>query len=148
MTTEKDVSRAIFADNLNALLNQKGITLSELARYMDVQAPSAHAWLHGKAVPRATKLKKLASWLGVSTDYLLGKHDTNGDTVTRPIDDLIQELFADDGETLQALTLGAYAESKINTLDGTVYAISDEDKTMLKNAIHLVLRNGREDKGQ
>lgn len=70
--------RAAFGKRLNALLDQRS-DAPKLAdgrgkwvadRYR-VKPSSAWAWLHGKSVPDAQRLRGIAIDLGVSSDYLL-----------------------------------------------------------------------------
>lgn len=129
-----------FADRLNALLREKNATQADMARAMGVQKPSVFAWTHGNSIPRMDRLKQLAAWLGTTTDYLLGeKVRQRASRASTPIDDMLQEMFADDPTVLQALTKGSYAEGVIRTDTGRVYSLSDADRETIKHILKLII---------
>lgn len=132
-----------FADRLKALLEEKGATQADMARVMGVKSSSVFAWIHGTSIPRMDKLKKLAAWLGTSTDYLLGEkiRQRQSESMT-PIDDMLQEMFHDDPVILNALTRGSYTRGAIHTDDGRVYNLSDADRETIKHILKLVIEKG------
>ncbi len=133
-----------FAKRLNALLLEKNATQTDMARAMGVQTSSVFAWTHGTSIPRMDRLKKLAAWLGTTTDYLLGeKVRQRPSRNSTPIDDMLQEMFADDPVVLQALTKGSYVKGVIRTDSGRVYSLSDADRETIKHILKLIItKNG------
>lgn len=139
--TNEDKQR--FADRLKALLVEKGATQADMARVMGVKGSSVFAWIHGTSIPRMDKLKKLAAWLGTSTDYLLGERIRQRQSESKtPIDDMLQEMFRDDPVILNALTRGSYAQGAIHTDDGKVYNLSDADRETIKHILKLIIEKG------
>lgn len=61
----------MFYDNLNALCKSKGLTVTSLLKELNVSTSKGTAWKNG-SVPKGDILSKLATYFGVSTDYLLG----------------------------------------------------------------------------
>lgn len=138
MQAKTNREKQVFAKNLRALLASKGISQAEMARFMGVKGSSAFAWTAGNSLPRMDKINKLALWLGVSTDFLLGEK-TKPKHTTTPIDDMLREMFKKDPQTLDALTRGSYAEGVLQSDNGKVYNLSDADRETIKNVIKMVL---------
>ena len=66
-------ARLEFVTRLQALMSEKGINETELARRVDISQSSVNDWLNPKklAVPFSDVLARLAQVLDVSTDWLL-----------------------------------------------------------------------------
>lgn len=64
-----------FTQRLNNIMEERG--LSSYRIYKDTSIPEATIgrWKNGKAIASGTNLQKLANYLDVSVDYLLGKTD-------------------------------------------------------------------------
>lgn len=58
---------------LRELRERAGISMSELARVMDVDLAAVSRWESGEAMPRAAKLPKLADLFGCTIDALYGR---------------------------------------------------------------------------
>lgn len=58
---------------IKELRERAGISVTELARIMDVDVAAVCRWDSGDAMPRAAKLPKLADVLGCSIDALFGR---------------------------------------------------------------------------
>jgi len=65
-------TRLIFSTRLNELLSKKEITQENLAKNTELSMSSISSYRNGKAEPKITALNKIAKFLNVSTDYLLG----------------------------------------------------------------------------
>lgn len=65
----------IFGKRLRELRKDKGLTQQELADYFNVSKVTVSAWEINKQEPSIEDIKKLASILDTSTDYLLGYSD-------------------------------------------------------------------------
>ena len=69
--------RKVFADNLKCFFTQKGVTQKELAKYMEVSAPTVNDWLKGRILPRMDKIDKLCVYFNVMrSDFLEAAADT------------------------------------------------------------------------
>lgn len=55
------------------LLNEKGISIAKMMRELGFSSGLFSQWKSGKQRPSAEKICKIAEYLNVSTDYLLGK---------------------------------------------------------------------------
>ncbi len=64
-----------FAERLQALRKEKGMTQREMAELMQMQLRSYQHYEGGDRRPDYEGLIALADYFGVSTDYLLGRSD-------------------------------------------------------------------------
>ena len=64
------------ADRIKALRESKNYTQAELAKQLGITRSSVNAWEMGISVPSTQYIVELASIFKVSTDYLLGVHDS------------------------------------------------------------------------
>ena len=62
----------IFAERLAEVIGDKHVHKMDLQHADVVSAPTLRRYLAGEAIPNALALAKLASYLEVSADYLLG----------------------------------------------------------------------------
>jgi transcriptional regulator with XRE-family HTH domain len=69
------VDTGVFVARVRALMQQKGLSPSELADQGDLARSALTQFLAGKTKPSADALVKLADMLDASTDYLLGRSD-------------------------------------------------------------------------
>jgi transcriptional regulator with XRE-family HTH domain len=69
------VDTGVFVARVRALMEQKGLSPSELADQGDLARSALTQFLAGKTKPSADALVKLADMLDASTDYLLGRSD-------------------------------------------------------------------------
>jgi transcriptional regulator with XRE-family HTH domain len=63
-------------ENLNFLLEKKRIKPYKIARDLKINQGTMGRYVKGENIPEAKNLVKIADYLGVSTDYLLGR-ETN-----------------------------------------------------------------------
>jgi transcriptional regulator with XRE-family HTH domain len=70
----------ITGQRIRELRVEKGITQSELAELLDKTCSAPRMWELGKSMPDAATIKKLASFFGCSSDYLLGISDFKTET--------------------------------------------------------------------
>ncbi len=57
------------------LLQQKGISAYRVSKDTGISTATLTDWKKGRSVPKADKLSKIADYLGVSVDYLMGKEE-------------------------------------------------------------------------
>ena len=62
-----------FGERLREILKQKGISQEKLKKELPVSSSLIYKWLTGKSKPYPTTLVRLANYLDVSVDYLLGR---------------------------------------------------------------------------
>lgn len=62
-----------FSQTLAILMNQHSVTAYKLAKEIHVHQTTIKNWLTGKTKPNEEKIKLIADYFNVSTDYLLGK---------------------------------------------------------------------------
>ena len=67
-----------FAQRLNILLKEKGLSKRELARKTGLSAMSISDWTTGKIQPTAESIFIIANYFSVSADFLLGLEDESG----------------------------------------------------------------------
>ena len=56
-------------------MEEKGLSNYRVALDLEISDSLLGKWRNGKTVPSVTALSKLADYLNVSTDYLLGRDD-------------------------------------------------------------------------
>lgn len=69
----------IFSKRLKEQLNKKGMTQKELAEKIGTTEASVSRYVSGQRIPKASVVFKIATAIGVSTDYLLGMEEKEGD---------------------------------------------------------------------
>ncbi len=65
----------IFAERLKELREEKGLSLSQLARDVGVSHVAISRWEKKTRIPTIESLKALAIYFNVSSDYLIGLSD-------------------------------------------------------------------------
>ena len=76
MVCNKKDSRAVFAKNLNHLLEARGISRKEASDSIDVSYFTFTSWCNGTKYPRIDKIEKLAEYFGVELSELVEKRET------------------------------------------------------------------------
>lgn len=87
-------------DRVKQLINEHAMTMAELERKLDFSAGSIRNW--GKSIPSGDKIKKVADFFDVSTDYLLGRTDLRKPIVTDedPVEAMLKTVMSSDGKPL------------------------------------------------
>lgn len=87
--------REIFQENLLALLNKKDYSQNEVAKRIGVSPQTFNTWCRGIAIPRMSKIQKLADFFGVDKSQLLDEQTKkdNEESVFSEVDDMTNELF-------------------------------------------------------
>lgn len=67
----------MFIHKIEKLLKEKNIQKKDFLIALNLNKNSFSVWKNRGTVPSGTVLQKIADFLGVSVDYLLGKTDTN-----------------------------------------------------------------------
>ena len=70
-----------FYKRLRDLCEERNMTVNELVRFLDLSSGSPTAWKNG-TVPRHATIVKIASYFGVTTDYLLGNGNKKAPAVS------------------------------------------------------------------
>lgn len=65
----------VLGKRIKNLLEEKNLTQKELAEIIDTTEATISRNINGVHAPKAEIIEKIASALGVTTDYLLGKTD-------------------------------------------------------------------------
>ena len=69
----QDKYNAPFPTNLRTLLDEKKSTITALARELGITRQAVSQYADGTGQPNADKLKRIADYFNVSTDWLLGR---------------------------------------------------------------------------
>lgn len=64
-----------FSERLISLLSDKGISQVKLLKELKLGKNSINYWKNNNAIPNGETLNKIADYLDVSVDYLLGRKD-------------------------------------------------------------------------
>lgn len=112
-----------FAQRLSELMNKNNLTNYQLAKELDIHPSTIANWLNGKE-PRKKTLALLASYFGVSVDYLLGNEETkifiNGVEESRDVKPMLTYMKSTalegitlmyDGEPIDESTMRAFEAS-------------------------------------
>ena len=62
-----------FASNLRAVMQESNTTQYKIEKQLKISGASMYNWLFGKSLPSIENLVKLAEFMDVSVDYLLGR---------------------------------------------------------------------------
>ena len=65
----------IFGERVKKELKEQGRKQSELAPYLNVRQSTLSEWLNDHNEPPMSAIPKIAAYLGVTADYLLGMSD-------------------------------------------------------------------------
>lgn len=108
---------------IKELVKQRFMTVAQLERTLDLSNGSISKW--AKSKPNSEPLEKVADYLNVSTDYLLGRTDNpsiaNNDTIAGYTSDDLRKM----------------AENA-KTFDGK--PLTEEDIDAIQNIIEIYLR--------
>ena len=66
----------MFSERLKASRKSKGLTQKDLAAFLGISERGYQNYEMGKREPNLEVLKQLADFLGVTTDYLLGRSES------------------------------------------------------------------------
>lgn len=72
----------MFAEKLKELRQKKELTQTQMARILNTAQTTYSGWEKDKE-PKYNKLKEIANFFNVSTDYLLGNKKTNDSKITK-----------------------------------------------------------------
>lgn len=84
----------IFIKRFKEILEEKNIKQKEIADRVGVSEVTISRYLTGERIPRMDVVLKLASYLNVSIDYLLGNSDIKN-LQTKEVNDIIDPLLED-----------------------------------------------------
>ncbi len=128
---------SVFAQRLRDLIDERNLTLPELAKQLNTTRQSIGQWKNGDTVPNIIMLKTIAEYFNVSADYLIGIEDCKTHTVSNISDQIgLSEKTIKNLKSMQYPTedelkklYGVYADSK-NIIDK---AKTQKDYTKRKN---------------
>lgn len=115
-------------DKIKQLCREKKITLAELERKLSFSNGSMSRW--NERTPSVDRVKKVADYFDVSTDYLLGR------TEKRRYYDLTEKEKKDIAIQAENLLEGLDSQAETNYYGEP---LDDEDKQKLHDAIELAL---------
>lgn len=72
--------KAIFANNLNRLLNERNLTQLEVAKAIGVSAQTFNTWCKGIAIPRMDKIQRLSDYFRVNKSCLIDELSSSSDS--------------------------------------------------------------------
>lgn len=94
----------IFAKRLEWLLKFRNAKVDELAKYVGVKPPAIYALLRGDNFPSGHSLIKIAEYLNVSIDYLVGRVDDYNTIVAEDAEEPLKEEILFIRRSYQKLT--------------------------------------------
>ncbi len=91
-----------FSARIKELRRQKGISMDELAKELNVTKSRVNMWENNGTLPRSAALIDLANFYGVSIDYLIGNDNVNfQDPTNKRLNSLQRNLSKLDEEELE-----------------------------------------------
>lgn len=87
---EKNISNAVFRENLRTLMRSKGLTQMQLQELSGISQGAISDYLKGKSEPKAAALYQLSRILGVSMDNLWGTNEQGKKTEETPTTELLR----------------------------------------------------------
>ena len=84
-------NKEIMAQNIKRMLNHRGITMSDLARELDIPATTIFGWCKAETYPRIDRIEQMANFFGVQKSELVEDEQT----VRNAKAALVQKAFAD-----------------------------------------------------
>ena len=84
--------------NLFALMKARNITAKNISENTGISAGNISDWKSGRSAPTIDKIKLLANYFNVSTDYLLGRSDEKQPTNKEDDVDLLTAQIAAYGD--------------------------------------------------
>ena len=103
-TTKNDRYNDIFPTRLRGMLKERNATHAALAAVLGVSNQAVSLYCNGGTQPKIEDIAKIARFLDVSTDYLLGLEDDFGNVTVSP-GQLTDQLSAQEKELLDAFNL-------------------------------------------
>jgi transcriptional regulator with XRE-family HTH domain len=64
------------------LIKQKGLSAYKVAKDTGISQTTLSDWKRGRSIPKTDKLQKIADYLGVTLDYLLGNEQKKNPHIT------------------------------------------------------------------
>lgn len=84
----------VFYDRLDSLCSERGITITELMKVLNLSPSSASRWRSKGYMPSKPSAKKIAEYFGVSVDELLGGKKESASAETKA-DNEMEEILQD-----------------------------------------------------
>jgi len=69
--------RAVLAKNIQALLDEKNVIQTDMARNLKIPETTVSSWLNGKKYPRIGNIQKMADYFGVLKSAITEERPTN-----------------------------------------------------------------------
>lgn len=131
-------NKELFIFRLKTLREKNGVSTRKLGNAIGVSSPAISQFEKGIALPALDTLAALASFFGVSTDYLMGITD-----IPHPIPANLQEIInqsTDPAELLQALnrTSSKDDEKSENKIDALIKGLDEESMRELRKYIKFL----------
>jgi len=120
-----------FGDRLRQLREEHDLTQEQLGKVLNVKKAAVSKYETGYTVPDSETLKKLASFFGVSTDYLLGLTDDP----TPPQQTFIERTPASSDTKGNA----GFKSNKQNRLDALLRFVKDERSGVMVESLIALL---------
>lgn len=125
-----------FAERLKEALQNKGLTQNDLSKSSGISKSKISCYVHGRYLPNAEAMSKISVALGVTPEWLLGKHESRNVLVpilgrvaagspTFAQEDIIG-YTASDREGVFALTIKGDSMSP-RILDGDLVLVKKQD---------------------
>lgn len=126
------IKRTKMYERFELLLKQKNLTAYKVCKATGIPTSTIYTWKLGKTSLSMPKLVKIADYLGVTVDYLMGRTDNpNGITVDTKIRELAEQYFPPQPKSKIQSVYDELSEEHQNTLLALAeYLRSLENKTV------------------
>ncbi|MEV2909243.1 XRE family transcriptional regulator [Paenibacillus larvae] len=121
-----------FSENLKRLLDKKGLTQTDMARYLNIPETTVSNWIKASTYPRPDKIQLMADYFNVRRSDLTEEQPTNiytlaPETVKIPI---LGAIACGDPILAEENLLGYRFESPDNLPSGTLYYLEAKGDSM------------------
>ena len=122
----------MFFDKFQALCTNKGVSCKKAVEDIGLSNSIATKWKKTGATPQGETLNKIATYFGVSIDYLLGNTQTG---IARRISDCLAHQEVSEGELAKAL--GYNEHSIISKIEAGLVDLPTAKLTLIADFFHM-----------
>lgn len=117
-----------FIDVLNMLIDEKGISVNQMAKELNLGSGTFATWRKRGTVPSGETLQKLSDYFGVTTDFLLNGPQPTENQHSQPEISLLEQEIMERGPSLPKEERDRLLGILNSTIDAYLEATKDDNK--------------------
>lgn len=128
-----------FYERFEALCKERGLRpqSDEIIKMTGVSSPSITGWKNGSA-PKADVLIRIATYFGVSVDYLLGVEDQNAALMKKAIEILDEADSSEQEKALLAMFRSTSEEGRLRIIQAVMNICDEIEKKPTTSTTEIV----------